>query len=159
MERRLKGFTLVELIVVIAIIGIMASILVPSMLGYVKKSNQASANQNARSVFNQLSMSAIDLDEIGINMGDFTLSEAGVSGSQGNCVDLKTWLSSLSFSSSQEGLMSRHLGGYIDIIYKDGYPYAVAWSKSKDDKAIIGIYPEVNSLDSGINWSNWDNNI
>lgn len=162
MEKRVKGFTLVELIVVIAIIGIMASILVPSMLGYIKKANQTSANQNARSIFNQLSMSALDLDEAGIvmgNNGDFILSDSGVTGDQGDCVDLKAWLASGSFSSSQESLISRSLGGYIDIVYKNGYPYAVAWSKGNDDSAVIGIYPDGNSLNSGIDWSNWDANL
>ena len=38
--RRQKGFTLIEVIVVIAIIGILMAILVPSMLGYVRKSRR-----------------------------------------------------------------------------------------------------------------------
>ena len=42
-----KGFTLVELMVVIAIIGFLAAILVPIMIGYVTRSHVSNANTTA----------------------------------------------------------------------------------------------------------------
>ena len=52
MEKRKKGFTLIELVVVIAIIGVLAAILVPVMMGYVRKSRVAAANDNAKQNYN-----------------------------------------------------------------------------------------------------------
>ena len=52
MEKRKKGFTLIELVVVIAIIGALAAILVPVMMGYVRKSRVAAANDNAKQNYN-----------------------------------------------------------------------------------------------------------
>lgn len=46
-----KGFTLVELVVVIAIIGVLAAILIPTMMNYVKKARLKAANANAKLIF------------------------------------------------------------------------------------------------------------
>ena len=49
-NRKVKGFTLIELIVVIAIIAVLAAILIPSLMGWVGKSSLRTANTNAKAV-------------------------------------------------------------------------------------------------------------
>lgn len=78
--KKVKGFTLIELIVVIAIIGVLAAILVPSMLGYVKKSKIQGANSTASSVYKAINSALTELDEM-----DETYSPAGASPTWVSC--------------------------------------------------------------------------
>lgn len=51
-----KGFTLIELVVVIAIMGILAAILIPVISGFITRANKAANEANARNLYNSVAM-------------------------------------------------------------------------------------------------------
>lgn len=51
MDRRLKAFTLIELVVVIAIIGVLACIIVPSATKHIKEAQKRADVENARIIY------------------------------------------------------------------------------------------------------------
>lgn len=60
MKNRKKGFTIVELVIVIAVIAILAAVLIPNLARLVEKANESKALQEARNT-----VSSMELEEDG----------------------------------------------------------------------------------------------
>ena len=58
--RRQRGFTLIEIMVVVVIIGLLAAVIVPNMMGNVDKARIAKAKQDIQAIQTALTMFKLD---------------------------------------------------------------------------------------------------
>ena len=68
-----KGFTIVELVIVIAVIAILAAVMIPTFSGIIKKANQNAVLQKATAEYKEayaLALSDGKIDENDANLGD-----------------------------------------------------------------------------------------
>lgn len=79
LKRDKKGFTLMEIIIVIAIIAILAAILIPSMIGWVQKSKKSAfkteANGIKTAVELELTNKIANGDDNNLNSADFPVGD------------------------------------------------------------------------------------
>lgn len=144
---KMKGFTLIELIVVIAIIGVLAAILVPSMIGYVGQSKLSTANANAKLAFTNTATYCTKCEVEGnpcsastsISSQALATSASAVTAMtaadyDGTSAKLKQALDNLMGGAPNAGVVS------VDVSAA-GAPTDARWAKTTADK-YVGGYPE-----------------
>ena len=140
-----KGFTLIELIVVIAIIGVLAAILVPSMIGYVGQSKLSTANSNAKLAFTNSATYCTNCEVAGYTVASGTSTYNLASGSAGQNYSKDGSHLSEALVSLMGG--SATSGQATVVISNVGVPEKTAWAKTASDK-YVGGYPVAATVDT-----------
>lgn len=139
--KTVKAFTLIELIVVFAIIGVLVAILVPSMMGYVSDSKLSTANSNAKLTYTNTAAYCTKCETSGKPMQDGTYnrisltyaSEPPAYDTDGTPAEMQKALQNMMGTKSRSaGLSSVLIDG--SLVRKS------AWAKTEYD-VYVGCYP------------------
>jgi type IV pilus assembly protein PilA len=138
LKRKVKGFTLIELIVVMGILAVLAGVLVPNMINSIRKAKVNTANANAKAIFNASQTIAQNYE---------FKRETGINGTI--CSDL-----SGSVDDTLESEFTTKLKKYFDEadrvawkIYIDNYIVKTVVSAERPSDIYVVKYPKPYNLD------------
>src|SRR5687768_1660780 len=84
MQRLQRGFTLIELMIVVAIIGILAAIAIPNFNRFQAKSKQSEAKTNLKSIFTGAKARLAEKDEFANPVDATAINQIGFAPESGN---------------------------------------------------------------------------
>ena len=127
-----KGFTLVELIIVIVIIAILIAALLPAVLGAIDRANRTADAADARTVLTAASIYALDLKDAGITItSDTPYSTAGLPAiGTTSAFDII-----LSYIPAAGAYMQA--GNFSEWIFRDGMPVSVTITARAGEAIVV----------------------
>ncbi len=108
MKKKQEGFTLIELIIVIAILAIIAAIAVPNILGAVDNSRKSTDVANAKIILNAAAQVKAKDASLADAAGNYTINASGVNAVTGTNAGVAAFATALQKELNNAGITAKY---------------------------------------------------
>ncbi|MBQ6042464.1 MAG: prepilin-type N-terminal cleavage/methylation domain-containing protein [Oscillospiraceae bacterium] len=138
-----KGFTLIELIVVVAIIGVLTAILIPALTGYARRAKITSSNQSAKSIYNGINLAITELSAADISVAHLNGSKITFTGEEVQAIvdEHLTLRDATTQANITKLLYSKAYQYFSSIVEVDSFTYMLVQEQCFAVGTLMNIYP------------------